>query len=161
MSDPTDMRKIMAAAKHEARAMGSSRVEAEHLLLALAASSNLAAGQLLSAHGLNHAAVREALTLEFAHSLQAVGIRVDDFSLPAEGLPLTVDFRLTSSTKLALQRAMKARTGRGRGRRLESLHLLLGLLSANVGTVPRALEAAGVDREALTAAARATPDRAA
>ena len=40
-------------------------------------------------------------------------------------------------------------------RRLEAAHLLVGVLDARVGTVPRALALAGVDRDGLTGRAEA------
>ena len=69
--------------------------------------------------------------------------------------------RLAHSAKLAFERALKARAGRGRDRRLDSLHLLLGIVSAEGGTVARALAAAEVDRAALAARARAALEHAA
>ena len=66
-----DIRKIVALARSEARALGSSRIEAEHMLLALASQPRLSAGRLLNEAGLDPAAIREALDLEFARSLGA------------------------------------------------------------------------------------------
>ena len=59
------------------------------------------------------------------------------------------------SAKLALQRGIMARGGRGRDRhRFDSLHLLIGILTAEGGTVARALTLSGVDRRALAERAR-------
>ena len=154
-------REIVAQARNEARALGSSRIEAEHLLLALAARPETPAGRLLSAAGLDHTAVREALDLEFERSLGAVGIWLYGFDLPEERLPVVGAPRLAQSAKLAFERALKARAGRGRDRRLQKLHLLLGIVSAEGGTVARALAAAEVDRAALAARARAALEHAA
>lgn len=100
------------------------------------------------------AAIREALDLEFAHSLGAVGISLHGFALPDARLSVLGALPLGRSAKLALQRAIKARTGRSRGRPLDSLHVLVGILSAEGGTVARALDLAQVDRGALLAQAR-------
>jgi hypothetical protein len=65
------------------------------------------------------------------------------------------------SARLAIQRALKARIGRGRDRRLGSLHLLLGILTAQGGTAVRALDAIHVDRAELAGKVRAELERAA
>ena len=156
-----DLRKIVALARTEARNLGGSRVEAEHLLLALASQLQLSAGRLLNAAGLGPERIREALDLEFARSLGAVGISLHGFSLPDARLSVLGGLPFSQSAKLAWQRAIKARTGRGRDRRLDSLHLLIGILSAEGGTVARALSAIEVDRGALAARARGALERAA
>ncbi len=156
-----DLHKTIALARTEARNLGSSRIEAEHLLLALASQPQLSAGRLLNAKGLDPATIRGALDLEFARSLGAVGISLHGFSLPDARLSVLGALPFAQSAKLALQRAIKARTGRGRSRRLDSLHLLIGILSADGGTAARALGAIEVDRGALVARARAGLARAA
>ena len=153
-------REIVAQGRNEARAMGSSRVEAEHLLLALASRPETSAGRLLTAVGLDHEGVREALDLEFERSLGAVGILLHGFCLPEERLPVVGGLRLARSAKLAFERAIKLRGAR-HDRGFDHLHLLVGIVSAEGGTVARALDVAGVDRTALTAQARTLLDRAA
>jgi hypothetical protein len=90
-------------------------------------------------------------------------VRLDDFDLPHERTLLVRESRwLGRSVQVVMQRAMKTRSGRGRSRRrLQSLHLLLGIVAPDLGTVPRALAAIGVDRGALIADARASLERAA
>ena len=151
---------IVTRSRSEARALGGSRVEAEHLLLALAARPELAAGRLLADEGLDHAAVREALYLEFERSLGALGILLEGFFLPDEVAPVLGELRMAQSAKLAFHRALKVRAAR-RDRRFDSLHLLLGILSAEGGTVARALDAAALDRHAVAAEAEAALERAA
>lgn len=160
MPDRFDLRAFMAKAKSEASTLGSSRIEAEHLLLALTSSPSLAAGRFLSAQGLDHAAVDQALALEFARSLEIAGVRITDFSLPSARLPLMAERRMAQSSKLAFHRGMKVRAAR-KDRGFDSLHLLLGLLNTEAGTVARALDGVKVDRGVLSAAARAELDRAA
>jgi ATP-dependent Clp protease ATP-binding subunit ClpA len=160
VSERTDLRRIMAAARSEARSLGSPRIEAEHLLLALTSSTNLAAGRLLSEQGLDHAAFGKALSLEFARSLEIAGVRITDFSLPGKVMPFTAEPRMAQSCKLAFHRAIKTRAAR-KDRRFDSLHLLLGILNTNAGTVARALDGVALDRNALSAAALAELDRAA
>ncbi|MGZ4199032.1 MAG: Clp protease N-terminal domain-containing protein [Thermoleophilia bacterium] len=157
-----DIRKIVTLSRTEARNLGSSRIEAEHLLLALASQPQLSAGLLLNSEGLDPTTIRGALDLEFARSLGAVGISLHGFSLPDARLPVLGGLPLGRSAKLALQRAIQARASRGRDRRrMDSLHLLIGILSAEGGTVARALAMIEVDRRALIARARAGLERAA
>ena len=151
---------IVARSRLEARALGGSRIEAEHLLLALATQPELAAGRLMATEGLDHVAVREALDLEFARSLGAVGILLEGFFLPDQVAPVLGELRMAQSAKMAFRRALNVRAAR-RDRRFDSLHLLLGILGAEGGTVARALEGTGLDRHALVAQAQAALERAA
>jgi len=142
------LRAILDQAGAEARRDGSATIEAQHILLAMAADPAGAAGTLLASAGLDRAAVRSALDREFEHSLSVAGVSRSAFGLP----PATPDPDRTprpgSSVQLALERAVAAASSR---REMGPADLLLSILRAEVGTVPRALELAGVDRAALTA----------
>jgi ATP-dependent Clp protease ATP-binding subunit ClpA len=131
------------AATAEAHAAGTDTVEAHHLLLAIARDGSSAA---LAAAGLDHATVRAALDREFTHSLAAAGVRVEG------GLPWATPGRarspqLGATARAALERGLAA-APRKRDRR--PAHVLLGVVLTQVGTVPRALDLAGIDRAALT-----------
>jgi D-alanyl-D-alanine carboxypeptidase len=134
-------REVIGRAVEEARTAGSATVEAEHLLLALADHEALVGA------GLDHDALLDALDRETERSLAAVGISLSAFDVPPPR-PRGRDPRFAASAKLALHRAVKLAGGR-RDRRIAREHLLVGLLRADVGTVPRALETAGVDRAEL------------
>jgi ATP-dependent Clp protease ATP-binding subunit ClpA len=100
----------------------------------------------MAAAGLDREAVALALEAERERSLMAVGIAVGDFDLPPRrivGHP-----RMAASAKTAIERAVKAAAAR-RDRRILGGHVLLGILQAEAGTVPRALVQAGVDRDEL------------
>jgi D-alanyl-D-alanine carboxypeptidase len=56
-----------------------------------------------------------------------------------------------ASAKVALNRALKTAIAR-KDREIRAEHIALGVLEAEVGTVPRALAIAGLDREALAVA---------
>jgi ATP-dependent Clp protease ATP-binding subunit ClpA len=131
----------------EARQDGSATVEAQHLLLAMAADPAGTPGRILAAAGLDHAATRAALDGEFERSLGTVGVSPATFGIP----PATPDpDRMPhpgATIQLALERAIRS----GGRREAQPAHLLLGILQADVGTVPRALALAGVDRTALIA----------
>jgi len=134
---------IVERAGQEAREDGSSATEAHHLLLAIAGEPETVTHQVLSSVGLDRRAIRDALDREFERSLGSVGVAT--FELPrasAEpGRP-----RLGSSAKLAIARGFGSVARKGD---LRPAHLLVGILQAPVGTVPRALDLAGIDREDL------------
>jgi ATP-dependent Clp protease ATP-binding subunit ClpA len=139
MNFKTWFAEVMDRAVDEARHDRSATVEAQHLLLAV-----------LPVAGLDHDTFRAALDREFEHSLGAAGVTLDTFDLT----PATPDPDRKphpgASVQLALDRAMRA-AGRSSPR---PEHLVAGILAAEVGTVPRALAEAGVDRAALLARVR-------
>ncbi|HLU72173.1 MAG TPA: Clp protease N-terminal domain-containing protein [Nonomuraea sp.] len=138
---------VLTEGETEARRDGSATIEAEHLLLAVAAQEGTAPQRVLAEAGLGHRAVRAALDREFEHSLSTVGVSVPAglalSSTPSERRPT-----MGATGKLALERGFASVT---RKKDLRPAHVLLGILHAEVGTVPRALALAGVDRSALLA----------
>jgi D-alanyl-D-alanine carboxypeptidase len=148
---------IIDRGKDEAQRDGSKAVEAQHLLLAMAAGADDPARRILISAGLDHQALRTALDQEFEHSLAAAGVSLTAFTRPAPsqatpsqatpGQAAPRPNRLGASTRQALVRAMNAAS---RKKNLESAHLLLGILEAQAGTVPRALALAGVSQAELT-----------
>lgn len=142
-----EARRVVNAAEDEARALGSATIEAEHVLLALTRlDPSTAAGAALADVGLDHDAALEALDAERERSLLAVGISIGDFHLPPPHPSSTP--RLAAGAKSALEHALRISSSRG-DRRIGSGHILLALLRAEAGTVPRALAEAGVDRAEL------------
>lgn len=131
-----------------ARELGSPTIEAEHLLLAVTRTDSPAA-RTLAAHGLDFDGVVAALERETERSLAAVGVaaQAGPFS------PWVSGPNFGTSAKRALERAARSAEARG-DRRIGSAHLALGVLDADRGTVPRALEIAAVDRRALSDALR-------
>lgn len=135
-----DARRVVKSAETLASGLGSPTIEAEHLLLALADCQ-----PVLADVGLDHDGVLAALDEERVRSLLAVGISAADFDLPPA--PLTRP-RIAASSKLALARAVRAAVDRS-DKRIAGGHVLLGVLAAEAGTVPRALAIAGIDRQEL------------
>ncbi|WP_425455218.1 Clp protease N-terminal domain-containing protein [Allorhizocola rhizosphaerae] len=84
---------------------------------------------------------------EFEQSLAAAGVSLAAFDLPRTGPVGTRDPQPGESVRLAIERGLASVA---RQAEVRPAHLLLGILSAQVGTVPRALALAGVDRAALT-----------
>ncbi|WP_022900453.1 Clp protease N-terminal domain-containing protein [Humibacter albus] len=138
---PQPMRDIMIGATQEAQRRGSAAVAAEHLMLAILAQDDSPASAVLADFGLDHA----ALDSEIAHSLAVIGIEgLDSALLEATGRDSRPMW--SSSIREAFRRAQSS--GRRR-RRAAELDLLYGIVTANVGTVPRTLAYAGIDRDAL------------
>jgi ATP-dependent Clp protease ATP-binding subunit ClpA len=133
---------VNAAVREEATADGRGLVEAEHLLLALAGNPQL---QHL---GLDHDRLASALVREEEQSLAAVGVAAED--RPRASSPRTSSPRLATSAKLAIERAAKITAKRGQ-RQMTAQTLLLALISAGHGRVPRALQVAGIDVDELRA----------
>jgi ATP-dependent Clp protease ATP-binding subunit ClpA len=138
----------------EAKQEGAKVIEAEHMLLALATHSDSVAGRLLTESGLDRARIASALGDEQRRSLAFAGVEPLN-EKQAEVTELDGSLPLGTSAKAAIKRAMIAsRANRRRRLRLDSTHLLLGILLAELGTVPRALAIAGVDRAALISRTR-------
>ena len=148
--DPT-LKEVIISAIDEAIDRGAPSVEAEHLLLAISAGHDVA-GRTLAEFGLDRDGVDAALRGERERSLRAAGIE----PVAEERLTATRKSRPTwgSTVREALRRAdFTAHRTRGRAERerLAVVDALVGILRADLGTVPRALAYAGVDRVALIA----------
>ncbi len=117
-------------------ATGARTVEAEHLLLALSETI-----------GVEHDALVDALKAETAASLGAVGVSLR----PPPPTRRPRQPRMGASAKIALHRALKTALALG-DREIRAEHGALGVLETKLGTVPRALSIAGLDREALAEA---------
>jgi D-alanyl-D-alanine carboxypeptidase len=137
----------------EARRGGSATVEAHHLLLAIAAERETGTHRILTSVGLDEGVLREALDREFEHSLNAVGVSLTPFDLPRPSGFSGRSPQLGASAKLALERGFASVS---RKKDLRPAHLLLGIVQAEIGTVPRALALAGIDRTDLVTRLRQT-----
>ena len=141
-----DARSLFKSAEVEARTSRSAVVEAEHLLLAMSARPDTDAGHVLASVGLTHDTIEQALDQEFGASLAVAGVSVlaKDLGRPSPEPPRRL--RLSASFKSAMERSVSAAKG---SRQIRPAHLLLGLLGAQVGTVPRTLHFAGVSQTEL------------
>jgi ATP-dependent Clp protease ATP-binding subunit ClpA len=155
MPDHKDVRAILVrAARAEARRDGSRTIEAEHVLLAVAAREDSPAARLLAEAGLTEDAIRAALNREWEQSLAVAGIAVQAGLLPEATPDRDRDPQIGESTKLVLRRGMDAPPKIGPGG-FGLMRILVGLLDTDRGRVARALQAAGVDRANLRARAGA------
>lgn len=148
-----DSKTVVLRAREEAASRGAPALEAEHLLLALAKVPDTDASIVLAQAGLDYENVWSALETEFDQSLACAGVPVGMFMLDAaRPIPQAGTPAWGTSAKLAFKRAHASLRERS-GRVLTPTHLLLGILAAEAGTVPRALRMAGVDRETLARSA--------
>jgi ATP-dependent Clp protease ATP-binding subunit ClpA len=137
----------------EAKREGAEFIEAEHMLLALAAGVDSGAGRLLKEFGLDHERLADALHEERRQTLAFVGMKATDTKL-GEATELDSGPSLGTSAKMAVRRALIGSRHERRRARLRGTDLLAGILEAEFGTVPRALAIAGIDRAALLSRAR-------
>ena len=179
-----EARQVALKAHSVAAGLGSSSVEAEHLLVSLAGTQH-PAGAALREVGLEPEELHDAIQRDFERVLAQVGIDAGGLRSPptaaapssagarrpsaawsarsrrpsavatgARGLEISANCRRTklrwgASAKRGLERALEEAKRRG-DRRIGPEHILLGLLRAEHGTVPRLLAAEGIDRDELT-----------
>jgi ATP-dependent Clp protease ATP-binding subunit ClpA len=133
-----DARDTLRRARAQAQAHGDATVEAQHMLLVLTEAPGRA-GRVLVTLGLTEQSVREALDREVAGALAAVGVHDSQPAgrmLPTRGRRVP---RWGQSAKLALKRTLHEARRRGE-RRLGNEHLLLAVVSAEAGVIPRVLD---------------------
>ncbi len=144
-------RMIVSQAEQEAVTDGSPLIEAEHLLLALASETGAEARRVLASAGLDRRALEVALDQERRQSLAAAGVTMPPGGLPRPSPHPARRPRMGASSRQVMQRALAAAAGQ---RRIRPGHLLLGVLGAQAGTVPRALAIAGADQGELAGRTR-------
>jgi ATP-dependent Clp protease ATP-binding subunit ClpA len=139
---------VVHGARAEAVGDGSAAIEAEHVLLALTELSGTTTARLLADAGLTHETTRAALDREWEQSLATAGVAVTIAQLPKATPDRSRNPQIGETAKLLLKRAMATAVATGGGR-IGAAHLLVGALDATLGRIPRALELAGINREAL------------
>ena len=140
-----------------ARQDGAKFIEAEHMLLALASDPESDAARLLSESGVDHERLAAALRDERQRTLAFAGFKVAE-QRPPEVTEVESPLSLGTSAKAAIRRALVGSRHDHRAR-LRSTDLLAGILEAELGTVPRALAIAGIDRAEIIARARGQVQR--
>jgi ATP-dependent Clp protease ATP-binding subunit ClpA len=148
LKDTKPWHETIMLAREEAVDAGSRTVESEHILLALSSQRGTAARDILAKAGLDHDALEKAFEDEYELSLGEAGVKLEGPAAITRRFVKGPEPRFGQSAKLALQRAAVLGSRRI-APPLEPLHLLVGVLSAKAGTVPRALETAGVNTQEL------------
>lgn len=130
-----EARRAVEVAEEEARVTGSATIEAEHLLLAVSDQV-----------GLGHGRIAAALAAEWRASLAAAGVEMS----PPPPVARRGSLRFGTSAKQALERSLRVAVER-HDTRIGARHIALGVVSAEHGTVPRALRLAAIDTSSLSA----------
>jgi ATP-dependent Clp protease ATP-binding subunit ClpA len=139
----------------EATAHRASAVGAEHVLLAIAAESRAPAARVLAESGLDYPGIEAALRTERERSLASADVApVDPAILGARRRATKPAWAASVRDLLRAADKPAAKSGRPGGIEIE---LLIGILRANLGTVPRMLALAGVDRATLIERLRSSP----
>lgn len=152
-SFPQQGRTIFALAQKEATRRGSSIVEAEHVVLALLLNTASATFAALKPAGLDHDRFDSALDAERSHSLAIAGITTLVDTRPAT--PRKGRSAVGASIREAITLVRRRGPQDRRARSLE-IALLCGILTPELGTIPRVLAIAGIDRRALLSTFAAT-----
>ena len=156
-------RQAVVRAQEEARGLHATRVEPVHLLLALTRDAGRG-GTALATAGVDHATLVTALApgaLD-ADALAAVGVDLDRVRATTEAVfgpgaldrgrrPLSGHMPFADGSKRALEESLRAAV-RHKERRLDSGHLLLGVLAVADPTVVRLLAGLPGDGEAVRSA---------
>jgi ATP-dependent Clp protease ATP-binding subunit ClpA len=153
---PRQLHALGQRAVGEALGRRAGTVEAEHVLLAILAHSAAPAAALLASSGLDYAALETALDAERERSLGVAGIAPPS-SASLAATPRIKNPGWGASIRDVLRGADKTSAKGGRPGALE-IELAIAILRAELGTVPRALAIAAINRTAaLTALAPPAP----
>jgi ATP-dependent Clp protease ATP-binding subunit ClpA len=147
---PRQLHAVGQRAIDEAIARRAGSVESEHVLLAILSRPIEPAAKLLEGAGVTHATFAAALDSERERSLAAAGIAPPSSAVLA-ATPRTAPPGWGASIRDVLRKADKPAAKDGRPGALE-IELAIAILSAPLGTVPRALAIAQIDRGAVLAA---------
>lgn len=157
LDDVRFMRVLFPAAEREAAALGDEQPGPEHLLLgALSVPDDSTARDALTAVHATPESIRAAIGRVHADALSALDIATDAglaTSSSAGSRRLEGPYRSTGSAQEVFRRAV-ALSKEDTSAVLRAAHVVLAVAEQEHGTVARVLGALGIDRQALTAAAR-------
>ena len=156
LRDARTIGRLLTDAEQVARRMGDERPAAEHLLIAAMAMPDGSAARVLASFDTGVAQLEDAVQEEHAAGLVAAGVDPDVAARMAEPAPILPAnapgvYRSEASAQELFQAAGAA--ARRAGQRLTGAHVALAAAGVAHGTLARALERLGIDREALRDAA--------
>ncbi|MET0725331.1 MAG: Clp protease N-terminal domain-containing protein [Leifsonia sp.] len=140
-----EVRRVITLAVKGATTRGAATVEAEHLLLAIAADGG-PISDALADFGLDPDRIERLLVTEREAALAAIGFTAIDHSM-LSATPRRSRPAWGASAKEAIARG--AKLGRRDRQRIRTADLLVGILLADLGTVPRVLAFGDIDAEAV------------
>lgn len=134
---PRNVMVLLKRAEAETRALGAPACEAEHILLALLEEPGVAASAVLCSLGLSRERITEALERELASALARARVYVAELPRPrAQGGSGRI--RWGESAQRAVERSIRERPDD------PSLRILLAIVHAESGVMPRLLAELGV-----------------
>lgn len=145
---PRELRPIAMRSIDLAAQRGARNVEAEHLLMAVVADGTLPAARALADAGYPADWWDHAITDEWTATLSTAGIQAIDHAKLAS-TPSGARPGWGASARQALKRASLHAVDRGHRHRMDDADVVLGILDAQVGTVPRILARGGIDAGGL------------
>ena len=139
------VRRAAELADHE----GAAMVEVEHLLLALVDPVTDQIGMALERAGLSRETINDARDREFRSALALAGVNTGrPVPAGARRLRRGRTTRFAPSAKLALERTLGV-AAESNQQRITNQSLVLAIVGAQVGIIPRLLAELGTDSETL------------
>ena len=159
----TDARTLSAlctAAEAAARARGIAEPGSEHFVLAALALPDQTASAAFSRLALTSLAFKDAIDAQYGSALDAVGIVAPSGEVSGDRSespcrPVSPLYKAAPSGQVLMQRLAERRHER-KSRSLVSADILLAVADEQFTVAARAMQALGVQREALVNAARAS-----
>ncbi len=134
---PRDVMVVLKRAEDEARVLGAPTCEAEHILLALVDVPTESASGILSSLGLSRERIIEALERELTSALARAHIHVAELPRP-HSLGESHRVRWGESAQRVVERSIRESADDA------SLRMLLAIVHAEGGVIPRLLPELGV-----------------
>lgn len=151
IADIRYMNRLLPRAEQEAADLGDECPGAEHLLLAAAGTTgDDTARRALDAVGVTVDDLRSAVEQVHRDALAAIGLAVPAVRTAA---PVSRVHRSTGPAQEAFQHAVEL--AHADGDRVRGGHVVMAVAAQGEGTLARALALLGVERDGLSAAARA------
>lgn len=133
---PRDVMVVLQRAEEEARALGAPTCEAEHILLALVGGPAMSASGALSSLGLSREGITQALERELASALALTHIHLAELPRAPRGDSGRVPWG--ESAQRVAERSIRESPDD------PSLRLLLAIVHAETGVIPRLLAELGI-----------------
>lgn len=124
--------------------VGAPRIDAEHLLLALAEGNDSTAATALRTVGISASDIDDALDREFQDSLIGVGVSAEHRRPYRRTSGANKRSPMGQSAKLAIERALEIAQSKEE-RVVTDGHLLLAITGTDAGLIPRLLAELGIN----------------
>jgi ATP-dependent Clp protease ATP-binding subunit ClpA len=147
------IKQLLEGAERLAQEAGEALPGPEHLLLSALALPDATARRAFESLGADPDGLESAIAAQHDDALRAVGIQVDAAEPVVPAPRARGVFNSTPSAQAAFRRAVELSKSQ-KPRRLRGAHVVLAVTEMERGTVVRALDRMGVNRDDLAAAAQ-------